>query len=112
LSARHGTPRPAGGTGDDFRAGIERAITRGWLWWHESSTYVKFTDADAARPCGCLTIVKIDEDQSRGRRAARAAEKLAKCLSHSVGAPGPGRLPDFAAVHESETVLVLDAGND
>jgi len=41
LSARHGTPRPAGGTGDDFRAGIERAITRGWLWWHESSPYVK-----------------------------------------------------------------------
>ena len=49
LSARHGTLKPAGGTGDDFRAGIERAITRGWLWWHESSTYVKFTDADAAQ---------------------------------------------------------------
>ena len=23
-----------GGTGDDFRAGIERATTLGWLWCH------------------------------------------------------------------------------
>jgi hypothetical protein len=37
-----------GGTGDDFRAGIERAIALGWLWLHESGTYVKFTDAGAA----------------------------------------------------------------
>ena len=38
----------AGGTGDDFRAGIERAIALGWLWQHESGTYVKFTNAGAA----------------------------------------------------------------
>ena len=38
----------AGGTGDDFRAGIERAIVLGWLWLHESGTYVKFTDSGAA----------------------------------------------------------------
>ena len=37
-----------GGTGDDFRAGIERAIALGWLWLHESGTYMKFTDAGAA----------------------------------------------------------------
>ena len=37
-----------GGTGDDFRAGIERAIALGWLWLHESGTYVKFTDGGAA----------------------------------------------------------------
>jgi hypothetical protein len=37
-----------GGTGDDFRAGIERAIALGWLWLHESGTYVRFTDAGAA----------------------------------------------------------------
>jgi len=37
-----------GGTGDDFRAGIERAIALGWLWLHESGTYVKFTDTGAA----------------------------------------------------------------
>jgi hypothetical protein len=38
----------AGGTGDDFRAGIERAIALGSLWRHESGTYVKFTDSGAA----------------------------------------------------------------
>ena len=37
-----------GGTGDNFRAGIERAITLGWYWLHESGTYVKFTDNGAA----------------------------------------------------------------
>jgi hypothetical protein len=34
----------AGGTGHDFRAGIARAIAQGWLWRHESGTYVRFTD--------------------------------------------------------------------
>jgi hypothetical protein len=38
----------AGGSGDDFRAGIERAIAQGWLWRHESGTYLKFTDSGAA----------------------------------------------------------------
>ena len=38
----------AGGSGDDFRIGIERAIALGWLWLHESGTYVKFTDSGAA----------------------------------------------------------------
>ena len=37
----------AGGTPDQFRAGIERAIELGWLWRHESGTYVKFTAAGA-----------------------------------------------------------------
>ena len=38
----------AGGSGEDFRAGIKRAIALGWLWLHESGTYVKFTDSGAA----------------------------------------------------------------
>jgi hypothetical protein len=38
----------AGGSGDEFRAGTARAIALGWLWWHESGTYVKFTDRGAA----------------------------------------------------------------
>ena len=37
-----------GGTRDDFCAEIERAIALGWLWLHESGTYVKFTDSGAA----------------------------------------------------------------
>ena len=36
-----------GGTPDQFRAGIVRAIELGWLWRHESGTYVKFTAAGA-----------------------------------------------------------------
>ena len=38
----------AGGSADQFRAGIERAIALGWIWRHESGTYVKFTDSGAA----------------------------------------------------------------
>ena len=38
----------AGGSGDQFRAGIERAIALGWLWRHESGIYVRFTEAGAA----------------------------------------------------------------
>ena len=37
----------AGGSPAEYRAGIERAIAKGWLWRHESATYVKFTDAGA-----------------------------------------------------------------
>ena len=33
----------AGGSPDEYRAGIERAIANGWLWRHESGVYVKFT---------------------------------------------------------------------
>jgi hypothetical protein len=38
----------AGGSANDFRAGIERAIALGWLWQHESRTYLKFTESGAA----------------------------------------------------------------
>jgi hypothetical protein len=31
----------------EYRAGLDRAIERGWLWMHESGTYVKFTQAGA-----------------------------------------------------------------
>jgi hypothetical protein len=37
----------AGGSGEQFRAGVERAIALGWLWRHESGTYLKFTDRGA-----------------------------------------------------------------
>jgi hypothetical protein len=37
----------AGGTPDQYRVGIERAIASGWLCLHESGTYVKFTPAGA-----------------------------------------------------------------
>lgn len=36
-----------GGSPAEYKAGLELAIARGWLWSHESGTYVKFTPAGA-----------------------------------------------------------------
>ena len=36
-----------GGNPAEYRAGLDVAVARGWLWLHESGTYVKFTDAGA-----------------------------------------------------------------
>ena len=36
-----------GGTPDQFRGALARAITLGWLWRHDSGAYVKFTPAGA-----------------------------------------------------------------
>jgi hypothetical protein len=31
----------------EYKAGLDLAISRGWLWLHESGTYVKFTQTGA-----------------------------------------------------------------
>jgi hypothetical protein len=36
-----------GGTPAEYGAGLDYAIAKGWLWKHESGTYVKFTQAGA-----------------------------------------------------------------
>jgi hypothetical protein len=36
------------GTPAEYKAGLDRAIAKGWLWLHESGTYVKFTEAGVA----------------------------------------------------------------
>jgi hypothetical protein len=36
-----------GGSPAEYGAGLKLAIDRGWLWMHESGTYVKFTQAGA-----------------------------------------------------------------
>ena len=36
-----------GGAPAEYRAGIDAAIAKGWLWRHESGTNVKFTPAGA-----------------------------------------------------------------
>jgi hypothetical protein len=36
-----------GGTPAEYGEGLKRAIELGWLWMHESGTYVKFTPAGA-----------------------------------------------------------------
>jgi len=35
------------GTPTEYKAGLDRAISNGWLWQHESGTYVKFTESGA-----------------------------------------------------------------
>jgi hypothetical protein len=37
------------GTPAAYKAGLDFAIERGWLWLHESGTYVKFTLAGSER---------------------------------------------------------------
>jgi hypothetical protein len=37
-----------GGWPAEYGTGMKLAIERGWLWLHESGTFVKFTDAGAA----------------------------------------------------------------
>ena len=36
-----------GGSPAEYSAGLALAIAKGWLWRHESGTYVKFTQAGA-----------------------------------------------------------------
>jgi hypothetical protein len=36
-----------GGSPAEYSAGLELAIARGWLWRHESGTFVRFTPAGA-----------------------------------------------------------------
>ena len=53
------------GTPDEFHAGLDLAIERGWLVLHESGTYVKFTQAGAElfastnRFCTGMLIIRI-----------------------------------------------------
>jgi hypothetical protein len=35
------------GTPSEYKAGLDFAVAKGWLWVHESGTYVKITEAGA-----------------------------------------------------------------
>jgi hypothetical protein len=37
----------AGGTGEEFRGGIQGPVDKGWMVRHESGTYLKFAPAGA-----------------------------------------------------------------
>jgi hypothetical protein len=37
-----------GATPAEYKAGLDYAIAQGWLWLHESGTYVRLTDKSAA----------------------------------------------------------------
>jgi hypothetical protein len=36
------------GSPAEYKAGLDLALAKGWLWLHESGTYVKLTEAGAA----------------------------------------------------------------
>ena len=38
------------GTPAEYGAGLKLAIERGWLWMHESGTYVKFANEVSGSP--------------------------------------------------------------
>ncbi len=35
------------GTPSEYKAGLDFAVAKGWLWLHESGTYVKITETGA-----------------------------------------------------------------
>jgi hypothetical protein len=37
----------AGGSPAEYGAGLDAALAKGWLWKHESGTYIKFTQTGA-----------------------------------------------------------------
>src|SRR5580693_8675637 len=43
------------GSPAEYGAGLKAAIERGWLWLHESGTYVKFTQGGAPNAIGRLS---------------------------------------------------------
>ena len=47
IEAINGPFLRAGGSPAEYGAGLDLAIARGWLWRHESGTYVKFTQTGA-----------------------------------------------------------------
>jgi len=58
----------SGGSGNDFGAGIARTIAQGWLWRHESGTYVKFTDSGAA----LFAYYRVPKARRRSRSPSRS----------------------------------------
>src|SRR5260370_36916750 len=56
----------AGGSPAEYRAGLERAIAKGWLWRHESGAYVKFIDGGGerlGRALRCIDLVRRPEGE-------------------------------------------------
>jgi hypothetical protein len=48
------------GSPTEYKAGLELAIASGWLWLHESGTYVKFTQTGAELPRGRRLVTLED----------------------------------------------------
>ena len=65
-----------GGTPDQYRAALARAVTLGWLWLHESGTYVPFKPAGVNRELFVMTETQhIDLLKGRERKNASCAQQ-------------------------------------
>jgi hypothetical protein len=47
------------GTPAEYKAGLDLAIKRGWLWLHESGTYVKFRPVRICSPDGQRLVTRV-----------------------------------------------------
>jgi len=47
------------GTPAEYKAGLDRAIANGWLWLHESGTFVKFTETVFRRGVSAMIGVGV-----------------------------------------------------
>jgi hypothetical protein len=56
-----------GGSPAEYGAGMKLAMARGWLWMHESGTFVKFTDAGSGAVR--LTLIANPNGDSLCRRS-------------------------------------------
>jgi hypothetical protein len=72
-----------GGSPAEYGAGLKLAIDRGWLWKHESGTYVKFTQAGAELPTG--------ERPARARRGPPMSEDFRPVRRYSLCFPPQSR---------------------
>jgi hypothetical protein len=62
------------GSPAEYKAALDFAIERGWLWKHESGTYVKFTQAGDEVQLYAFDILALDGDdlQACPYRCARS----------------------------------------
>jgi hypothetical protein len=77
------------GSPAEYKAGLDLAIARGWLWKHESGTYVKLTQKAAD---GRMIDDRLRSAVKIADAAARTIPTLA-CESAAASAPGPLQSP-------------------
>jgi hypothetical protein len=98
----------AGGSGDDFRAGVERAIALGWLWRRESGTYVKFTSGAAlfAQTRASMPVARFHKREQRLRYLVvldKASAQLVGDIHGHVTGPAFRRVEG----HDPNRVFIL-----
>jgi hypothetical protein len=66
------------GTPAEYGAGLKLAIDRGWLWKHESGTYVRMTQAGAPEP-RCKQFIQRAGRATECQKITKPASLLVLC---------------------------------